>query len=297
MPPPAALPSGPTSVPESATVPPVALVTLSPDLPHGLVAAWRRALAPIDVAATEPTIALGESALRVLARILARDGDVTAALSSWTSWANATTNTLRSAQDGLHLVDVHALHTEAAAALLSSLGRETAPDTTNAPDPDDALLPLAEALIVADPNRAALADAIDAAFAVTPEPAAPADLALAAHRHLRQSLADAHSQAAIQAVALERAMRAAIAAQQAESQFPARLKNWQERFAECRATIDQLQARIAQLEQAHPQPATDGASHAADRAALLARIAEMESSTSWRLTGPLRRASRLLRRR
>jgi hypothetical protein len=234
--------------------------------------------------------------VRALARILSRHGDVTEALTNWTTWARSATATLQSAPDGLHLVDVHALHTDAAIALLSSLGRAIPPVTTHAPDPDEALLPLAEALILADPDRAALADAIDAAFSITPDQAESTTLALAAHRHLRQSLADAQTHAASQATALERAMRAAIAGEQAQSQFPARIKNWQERLGESRATIDALRARVAQLEQAQTHPADDGGAHAADRAALLARIKEMESSTSWRLTGPLRRASRLLRR-
>ncbi len=199
---------------------PVTLITLSPDLPHGLVTAWHHALAPIASDAAHPTIALGESAVRALARILARQGDVTEALTTWTTWARSATETLQSAPDGLHLVDVHALHTDAATALLSNLGRAIPPVTTHPPDPDDALLPVAEALILADPDRAALADAIDAAFSITPDQAESTTLALTAHRHLRQSLADAQTQAAEQAIALERAMRAAIAAEQAQSQFP-----------------------------------------------------------------------------
>ncbi len=287
-----------TALPAESPAPPVALLTLSSDLPARLSDAWRRALAPTgtDPVPGHPVIALCDSPYHALARALARHGDVAAALSSWTDWAAQTT--ARMAQpDAPTLVDIRALHGAGAAALLARLGRPAPTTTDTLPDPDDVLLSLAQTLIDADPDRAALARTIYAAFAVAADPADPAATALAAHIHLRSSLDKATTDAAVQALALERALRGSIAAQQAESQLPARIKNWQDRLAESRATNDRLQARIAELEQARTPTSPDQSALAADRARLLARIAEMETSTSWRVTGPLRRLSRLFRRR
>lgn len=287
-----------TALSAESAVLPVALLAISPEPPPGLVDAWRRALSPIatETGTGRLTVALCDTPLHSLARTLARSADVATAIAAWKASTSETIPRV-TGQDAPLLVDIRALQSASAASLLAKLGRPLPPAADTGPDPDNVLLPLAQSLIAADPNLAALTRTISAAFAVTCDPVDPAALALAAHRHLCQSLDDARTHAAAQALALERAMRATIAAQQAESQFPARLKNWQERFAESRATIDRLLARVAELEQTRAQPTVDTSAHAADRAALLARIAEMESSTSWRVTGPLRRASRLFRRR